>query len=91
MKEKNEELQRRIKEGSLQKVAEDSKKITLLNLNSYPDKPPKEISATKISFDQEHHTVFLPLDSKIFAIHVACIKNVTKHSDKKFTALRFNL
>jgi len=62
-----------------------------MNLNSNIDKLPKDISTTKISFDTNNHIVFIPLDEKPIPIHVACIKNVTKHSDKKFTALRFNL
>lgn len=91
MKEKCEELQERVKDGTIKKTQDKTIKTDLMKVNSYPSKKLPEGSSSKIHVDSANNAVLVPICDRLFPIHVVCIKNVTRHSDKKFTALRFNL
>ena len=91
MQNKCKELEERIKDGTLKKSHDKSEKIELMKLNSYPKNKLPDVSVSKIHVDKDNNCVLVPVNGRLFPINVACIKNVTRHTDKKFTALRFNL
>ena len=91
MEEKNAELAERIRNGTLKKSQGKSEKIDLVNINSYPNKKIPVVDSNKIHVDESAFTVLIPLNNRLLPIHISCIKNVTRHSDKKFSALRINL
>ncbi len=40
--------------------------------------------------DEKNNSVLLPINGSMIPFHICTIKNVTKHSEKKFMSMRFN-
>jgi nucleosome binding factor SPN SPT16 subunit len=51
---------------------------------------PKDIKKNKIYVDARNNAVLLPIHGVLVPFHISIIKNVAKHEEGKFAALRFN-
>jgi len=51
---------------------------------------PKDVKKNKIYVDVRNNAVLLPINSVLVPFHISIIKNVAKHDEGKFSALRFN-
>ena len=80
----------RVNDGSFKKSIDKIQKTDLMKFSQIKQKNCDLTSKTKIQVDKENNLVFIPINGKFLSIHIVCIKNVTKQSDKKFTALRIN-
>jgi nucleosome binding factor SPN SPT16 subunit len=88
---KLEELKMRLNDnfsGSLKKIKQvDSDKIECYkNREEFP----KDIKKNKIYVDSRNNAVLLPISGVMVPFHINIIKNVAKHEEGKFAALRFN-
>lgn len=91
MEEKMTELKERVEQGEFVQASDDLEKIELIKLEPYDTERLRSFSPKDISVDHETFTVLFPVGAELVPIHVACIRNLTKTTDKSQIVLRVNL
>lgn len=92
LKQKQEELEERLKTNSFGQAKKKTKTLELSKLKAYANQGelPKEAKKNQIFVDPRHNCVLLPIGQKHVPFHVSVIKNVSKHDEGNLSSLRFN-
>lgn len=90
MQEKMQELKERIESGEFVQSTEDIEKTDLSKLEKYDTEKLKSFNPKVINVDNENFTVLFPINNELVPIHVSCIRNLTKTTDKNQIVLRVN-
>lgn len=61
-----------------------------MKFNLYNKNPMPKVKKTQIFVDEDNNAVLIPINNKLIPFHIACIKNVTKNSERNFASLRIN-
>lgn len=84
------ELKERIESGEFIQSTEDLEKTELNKLEKYETEKLKTFNQKIINVDEENFTVLFPVNNELVPIHVSCIRNLTKTSEKSQIVLRVN-
>lgn len=82
MAEKMQELKERVDSGEFIQSSEEVEKTDLAKLGGLDEEKLKNFNAKIISICEETFTVVFPIHGAQLPIHVSCIRNLTKTSDK---------
>ncbi len=82
MAEKMQELKERVDSGEFIQSSEEVEKTDLAKLSGFDEEKLKNINSKVISIFEETFTVVFPIQGVLMPLHAACIRNITKTSDK---------
>ena len=82
MAEKMLELKERVDSGEFIQSSEEVEKTDLAKLSGFDEEKLKNLNSKVISIFEETFTVVFPIHGVLIPLHVACIRNITKTSDK---------
>lgn len=82
MAEKMQELKERVESGEFIQSTEEMEKTDLAKLGGFDEEKLRNFNTKIISICEESFTVVFPIHGAQLPIHVSCIRNLTKTSDK---------
>lgn len=87
---KNTELQRRLDNDEFNQVAEASERMEINKLPLYDSERLARFDKKILQLDEEQFSAVFPIFGQRVPIHIACIRNITKHIEKSELILRVN-
>lgn len=91
MSAKMAELEERVRSGNFIVRPSQSSKLIVEKLQTYAgESRPPSLPKNSIHVDAKSNAVLLPIGKELVPFHIACIKNVTKHSENNQALLRIN-
>lgn len=91
MDQKMAELEERVKSGNFMEKPSQNSKLIMEKLQTFSDdRQFNALPRATIQIDAKNYALLLPIGGRLVPFHIACIKNVTKHSENSQALLRVN-